>query len=329
MSAVLLWIVGNGGFLGSSLRFALNQHFPEVRFWDPAPIHLSWTDPKQLREELSRAVAMFATVVRQQERPWALLWCAGTGVVTSSAAELEPEWLAWIQLLDLLSLHLGETSGVAPGSIFLASSAGGVYGGSLGQLLTEQAPPQPTSEYGRHKLRMEEALRAWAATLPSVSCLIGRISSLYGQGQNLRKAQGIISHLSRCLIYRCPSNIYVSLDTRRDYLFIRDCSHLIAASLSRLMAEQPRVVLKIFASEELTSLARIIGIFFQMAKHRPLIVLQRLRTTEQPTSIRLRSNVWRDLKGLWNTDLSTGIHLVHEYQLGLFRRGLLPPPSAH
>jgi UDP-glucose 4-epimerase len=326
MSEALLWVLGSGGFLGSHLRRALYLHFPKARFWDSTPLHLSWTDPKRLTDELTQAVARFAGALRKQEDPWALLWCAGNGVVTSSAEALEPEWSAWIQLLDLLGRHLAGISGVVPGSIFLASSAGGVYGNSLGQLLTEHAPPQPVSEYGRHKLRMEEALLNWATTFPSVSCLIGRISSLYGRGQNLQKAQGIISHLSRCLIYRHPTNIYVSLDTRRDYLFVDDCSHHIAASLSRLMTQRPRAVLKIFASEELTSLARIVGIFFRIAKHRPLIVSQQLRTT-QPTSIRLRSDVWRELSCLRKTDLATGIHLVHEHQLNLFRRGLLPPPS--
>ncbi len=325
MSETLLWVVGSGGLLGSHLRRALYQHVPKARLWESAP-HFSWTDPTRLAEQLSGAVTTFAGAVREQRGAWALLWCAGTGVVSSSAAVLEPEWSAWTRLLDLLGRHLAGPSGDVPGSIFLASSAGGVYGGSLGQLLTEHTPPRPVSDYGAHKLRMEEALRNWADAFPNLSSLIGRISSLYGPGQNLHKAQGIIAHLSRCLIYRHPVNIYVSLDTRRDYLFADDCAHQVAASLGRLMSERPRTILKIFASEELTCLARVVGIFFRMAKHRPLIVSQQPRGT-RPTSLKLRSDVWRNLEGLRKTDLATGIHLVHEHQLALFRHGLLPPPS--
>jgi UDP-glucose 4-epimerase len=173
---------------------------------------------------------------------------------------------------------------------------------------------------------MEETLRNWADARPSLSYLIGRISNLYGPGQDLHKAQGIISHLSRCLIYHHPVSIYVSLDTRRDYLFADDCAHQIAAAVARLMTEQPRAVLKIFASEALTSLARVVGIFFRMAKHRPLIVFSQQSRGAQPTSLKFRSDVWRDLAGLRKTDLATGIHLVHEHQLALFRQGLLPPP---
>lgn len=329
MSATLVWVVGGGGFLGSRLCRALSQHVANVRLWETAPPHLSWTDPARLAEELSHAVATFAEAVRAQGHAWALLWCAGTGVVSSSPAALEPEWSAWTRLLDLLGRHLAGPGRDMPGAIFLASSAGGVYGGSLGlgQLLTEHTLPRPISDYGAHKLRMEEALLNWADEFPNLSSLIGRISSLYGPGQNLHKAQGVISHVSRCLIYRRPVNIYVSLDTRRDYLFADDCAYQIAASLGRMVSEQPRAVLKIFAAEELTSLARIVGIFIRMARHRPLIVSsQQPRRDTQPASLKLRSDVWRDLVGLRKTDLATGIHLVHEYQLALFRRGLLPPP---
>jgi hypothetical protein len=92
------------------------------------------------------------------------------------------------------------------------------------------------------------------------------------------------------------------------------------------MAERPSVLIKIFASEELTSLARIVGIFFRMAKHRPLIVSQQQRAATQSRSLKLHSDVWPSLHSLRKTDLGTGIHLVHEHQLNLFRHGLLPPP---
>jgi UDP-glucose 4-epimerase len=245
--------------------------------------------------------------------------------MSSSAGALEPERLGWTRLLDLLDRHLPATNSEMRGAIFLASSAGGIYSGGVDQPSTESTPPLPVSDYGAHKFRMEEALRNWADASPNRSILIGRISSLYGPGQDLHKAQGIISHLSRCLIYRRAVHVYVPLDTRRDYLLADDCAHQLAASLARLLTEPPRTVLKIFASEELTSVARIVGIFLRISKHRPLIISRQAHGV-QPISLKLRSNVWRDLKGLRKTDLAAGIHLVHEYQLGLFHRGLLPRP---
>jgi UDP-glucose 4-epimerase len=245
--------------------------------------------------------------------------------MNSAAAALENESLAWAQLLDLLNSHLAGSYGDLPAFIFLASSAGGVYGGNLDGLLTERTPPRPNSDYGLHKLRMEEALRTWAAAFPNASCLIGRISSLYGPQQDPHKIQGIISHISRCLIYRQAANIYVPLDTRRDYLFVDDCADQIAECLARSLAEQPGIIVKIFASEETTNLSRIVGVFFRIAKHRPLIISRQAHGT-QSISLKLRSEVWNDL-GLRKTDLTTGIHLVHEHQLGLFRQGILPRPQ--
>ena len=322
MTAPLLWVVGGSGLLGSHMRRVLPQYLAGARLWQPQPPRFSWTDPARLAQEMDCAVEIFSREVRTGNHSWALCWCAGTGVMSSSPAALESERSAWVHLLNLLGRNLDG----AAGSIFLASSAGGVYDGSPEQPLTEHTPATPISAYGQHKLRMEEALRHWIEMFPGHSSLIGRISSLYGPGQDLRKAQGIISHLSRCLIYHRPVNIYVSLDTRRDYLFADDCAHQIAVSLVRLMAERPRVALKIFASEDLTSLARITGIFFRMAKQRPLIVSSQPRHVTQPASLKFRSDFWRDLKTMRKTDLATGIHLVHEYQLGLFRRGLLPAP---
>jgi UDP-glucose 4-epimerase len=326
MRETLIWIVGRGGLLGSHLWRVLSQHMPCTRLWESSPRQFSWTEPMLLTEELSHAVKAFAATAISQNGAWAVLWCAGIGVMSSSAAALEPEWLAWRRLLDLLGQHLAGPCDGLPGSIFLASSAGGVYGGSFGEFLTEDTPPRPVSDYGIHKLHMEEALRSWTGTFGNVSSLIGRISSLYGPGQNLGKAQGIISHLSRCMIHRRPVNLYVPLDTRRDYLFAADCAHQVGASLGRLLTERPRSVLKVFASEELTSLARIVAVFFRMAKHRPLIVTQQPHGA-QPASLKLRSVVWRNLRCMRRTDLAAGIHIVHEHQLALFCHGLLPPPS--
>jgi UDP-glucose 4-epimerase len=298
---------------------------PEAQLWQSTPAHFSWTNAAQLAEDLNGAVPAFAAAAHGSGKAWALVWCAGKGAVNSPAEVLEPEWWAWTRLLKLLSRHLARPRNNLLGYIFLASSTGGLYGGNLRELVSEYSPPQPVSEYGAHKFRMEEALRNWAEAFSNVSCLIGRISTLYGPGQDLRKAQGIIAHLSRCLIYRCPANIYVPLDTRRDYLFVDDCARQIAAGLRRLMSERPRVILKILASEHSTSLAQIVGVFFRIAKHRSLIV-SRQASGIQSISLRFRSNIWRDLENRGNTELAVGIHLLHEYQLGLFQRGLLPPP---
>ena len=98
------------------------------------------------------------------------------------------------------------------------------FGASPDSPLTEDSPCRPISEYGRHKLDMEQRLQAWAAGRNNVSTLMGRISNIYGPRQNLSKPQGIISHFARCLIHQRPIHVYMPLDTIRDYIYIDDCA---------------------------------------------------------------------------------------------------------
>jgi hypothetical protein len=46
-------------------------------------------------------------------------------------------------------------------AVALPNRTASFYGGNLSQPFTERAQPHPTSEYGAHKLRMEEALLNW------------------------------------------------------------------------------------------------------------------------------------------------------------------------
>src|SRR5262245_2989842 len=179
----LVWVIGGRGLLGSHVRRALLHHIPNVRLWESTPSRLTWTDAKKLMTDFDAAVAAFADAVHRNADAWSVVWCAGKGVVTSPTGVLEPEWLAWKRLLNLLGDCFSGSNGEVSGSVFLASSAGTVYGRKVDHYVTEHTPTQPASNYGVHKLRMEDSLRDWSDAFPGHSCLIGRISSLYGPGQ--------------------------------------------------------------------------------------------------------------------------------------------------
>jgi len=144
-SEPLIWIVGSGGLLGSHMESAMRRRLPSARFWKSHLLHFSWADPIRLAEELSQAAAKFAATVRAQGNTWIVLWCAGKGAMNSPRATLEPEWLAWNRLLD----QLATLSSHLPGCIFLASSAGGVYGGNVSELLTEDTFRDQTQSTAR------------------------------------------------------------------------------------------------------------------------------------------------------------------------------------
>jgi UDP-glucose 4-epimerase len=331
-SRPLAWVIGKG-LLGSHLQRRLPLQVAGLRCWECPVPRFAWSDPPLLADQLAEAVVAFAEAVRSGHTSWSVAWCAGAGVVGSKAAAFETERASWERLLGLLAVRLVERDRTRPGLLFLASSAGGVYGNSPGQPLTERSRCVPISAYGEQKLRLEGLLSTWARAYSHVGFLIGRIANLYGPGQNLDKPQGLISQISRCLIYHNQLNIYVNSDTIRDYIYVDDCAHGIARGLGRMaraasdQAEPPRV-LKIFASEQATSIARIVGIFLRLTKQRPRLVLaSRPVRGQQPPVLRFRSDVWRDLDLMPRTDLATGISQVHSHQLALYREGRLPPPE--
>lgn len=319
-----VWVVGAGGLLGASLWRELDS-----KAWR-SPRALRWSDAPRLAEDLAEAVRAFGTLVRAQaSRTWSIAWCAGAGVVGTSAAALEAETRTFERFLALVSSdsNLRTFSGV----ISLASSAGGVYGGCLAFPVSEATLPAPISAYGHAKLAQERLLQAWLGEPEHahVRGLIARFSNLYGPGQQLGKAQGLISHTSRCVIYGAPIQIYVSLDTIRDYLFADDAARELARGLRRLAADpagEPRALTKVFASEREVSISALLGVFRQIARRRLRVVVgSQPATSLQPRRLQFRSQVWGAASGR-QVELIERISRVYQHQLALFARGVLPPP---
>src|SRR5262249_46351376 len=155
-----------------------------------------------------------------------------------------------------------------------------------------------------------------------------RLSNLYGPGQHLDKPQGLISYMSRCLIFGVPVRIYVPLDTTRDYLFAEDAAMSIVAGMARLAAmDGSQHVTKIYGSGNETTVAGLIGVFRQIAKRHLRVVsgLAAVRS-QQPAQLQFRSLIWHDQPDLPRTALLDGVNRVHRHQLALFQAGQLHSP---
>jgi UDP-glucose 4-epimerase len=291
-------VVGSSGLLGSAVVRELGRTSRPH-----ATVRVPWGDRSAALAILEEA----AGVLMNHQRPWRLFWCAGPGVVTSDQRQLDDEVETLGAFLSRLA-PLVTAPGRPPGALFLASSAGGVYAGSQMLPFTETTPPQPISPYGEAKLAAEQRLRDFAQGT-GVPVLIGRISNLYGPGQDATKAQGLIPVLCRAHLARRPISIYVSLATARDYVFVDDVARLAVAGLDRAAAERPgEVVTKILAAQTGTTVAAILGELRRITKHRPLVVLGTSSLARfQPPDLRFRSTVWRDLDQLVTTSLPGGI----------------------
>ena len=333
MSRALAWVVGRGGLLGSHVARCVASSPDEYAFWTPG-MEFSWAAPEVLQTQLDRAIGAFlGTVVSGDHKAWCLFWAAGAGIVGTTSETLAAETAIFEHALERTSVHLDrlrqEPRGRVPGFVFLASSAGGVYGACPDSPATESSVCLPVSDYGRAKLRQEALLAKWAE-VHAVSSLAGRISNLYGPGQNLDKPQGLITHLVRSLVLNRPVHLYVPLDTLRDYFHVDDCAAAIVHAVSRLIREAtvdcaPRSILKIFAAEQPASIAALIGIISWVTRRRPLVIhaAPHALTRQQPRRLTFRTAVWRDERWQGRISMPVGVSQVHRHLLQLFREGKL------
>lgn len=297
----LTWVIGGGGLLGQSLETELRQ---STRLWHPAE-PIPWSAPGAGASELRQCAGEFLRAAGG--RPWTVAWCAGAGVTGSSAAALQLELEAQGQTLDALAAAPRGSDG----AFFFASSAGGVYAGVSAPPYDESSPVRPLAPYGQAKLDGEALVASWSRQTGMPS-LIGRIANLYGPGQNLGKAQGLISQICRTHLTGQPLSIYVSLDTLRDYLFAPDCARLIVAGLARLRQDEsstePLVVTKILASQRAITIGAVLGEMRRIFKSSPHIVLGASAVSAmQARDLSLRSRVWPELDRVSLTPFPVGV----------------------
>lgn len=292
-AAPLTWVIGRGGLLGQSLETAMGETVAPIGsralLWHP-PGPIKWSAPGGGAAELRQLAGLFLR--EAGDRPWTVAWCAGAGIMGTLPPVLELELAALRETLDALA---SAPSGRA-GAFFFASSAGGVYAGVGAPPYDESSPVRPLAAYGQAKLDAEAMISAWSEH-SGIASLIGRISNLYGPGQNLGKAQGLISQICRSHLTGQPLSIYVSLDTLRDYLFAPDCADLIVDGLARLRQEQsatqPQVVTKILASQRAITIGAVVGEMRRIFKSTPRIVLgASTASAVQVKDLSLRSRVW-------------------------------------
>jgi UDP-glucose 4-epimerase len=316
------WVVGGRGLLGSAVTRAVRERSG----WTLAASEpLPWGDAGELALA-SEDIALEMLAGLEDGDDWCLLWCAGRAVTSSSDADLDDELDQFASVLAGLQLALDAGQHSRPGSLFYASSAGGVYGGAVGRPpFDETTPPRPLSGYGRFKLDAERIATAFAERL-GLSSVNGRIANLYGPGQSLDKMQGLISHLARAQLSPAPASVYVSLDTLRDYIYVDDCADLVldcvARSLHGAGIGTPTAVTKNLISGQGVTIAALIAQLKTISKRNANVMLgSSAAAALQAHDLRLASVVWPDLDARDLTPLAVGIHNTLDEMRGLMQRG--------
>ena len=248
-----------------------------------------------------------------QGENWLIAWCAGRSIVGSTDSEIARE----SELIETLfeSMKTYKPKDVR-GKVFFASSAGGIYAGVSGEVIDEDSKQNPISSYGRGKLTHEEIFRNNSQQL-QINCLIGQITNLYGPGQDMTKSQGLISQLCKSNLTKQPLNIFVPLQTARNYLYVDDASAMIA----EFVEQDAKFCIKIFASPQSVTVATIIRTSYEVFKRRPLISLGiNERTSLQPMSLHFKSKIKTEIDQRRFKSLSSGLAKTIESLAGSAQR---------
>ena len=282
-----LCVFGAGGLLGRAVVDAFSAAGHSV-----TTVSVIWSDVTLFTTQTTEQLTSFLKGVSPGE-PWAILWCAGAGFVGVDQAILDTETGCLQALLTVLKSLRQQFDVQQPGTFFFSSSAGGVYGRCDDVPITESSEPLPVSPYGHAKLKQENLLRDYCAAEQGLRLLIGRFSNLYGANQNLKKPQGLISHIARSIVAHHPINIFVPLDVLRDYLHVRDAAALTLQAIEHLeTAPAGTQVMKVFATGQPASVAEILGTFRRLTRRKVATVIAvRPETGLQPRRLVFQSRV--------------------------------------
>lgn len=284
------WVVGASGLLGSAVARAVENAGGTL-----ITSRVPWSQPDLAIE------ALLATAEQLPADRWRLIWCAGSGVVATSPEHFRTE----LEVLGRFLEGWRPPSGVRR-AVFFASSAGAVYAGSGTAPFTEETVPVPISPYGHAKLEAERLFTGFAER-SGVPVLIGRLSNLYGPGQDLSKGQGLVSLLCRASLTGKPLDVYVPLDTIRDYLFTDDAAAMALAGADAVAGHQGAHV-KVLASGQSLSIAGVIGEVRRVTRRRPPIVAGTSAVTRlQTADLRMHSVAWPPLQEYARTPFCVGI----------------------
>lgn len=285
------WVIGSGGLIGGAIQAQLPSTFRSSKIeWD------SESTISQLTSQWQRYRAECAPT----NSDWTIYWCAGRATVSSDSATTAKELSIFKQFIDFLS---SETD-LASGKFFLTSSAGGIYAGSSNPPFGIDTIARPVSDYGNLKLQQENYLVEKLSE--NASIVIGRVSNVYGPGQNLNKLQGLISHLVWSSITRQPTNLFVPLETLRDYIYVTDAA---AMAINALDAAHSGISTQIIASGEPVTIAELISLTQSVSRKKvPLGLGVHESSDKQTIDLRMKPTLALPANA---TDLLSGIKNVY------------------
>ena len=287
------WVIGAGGLFGSALARISKDTYTASS--------IPWSDTAEALAVLETALAEFTASCSTD---WCIFWAAGYATTSSTQAEADRELSLYAAFIDVLRNNPPTGRGV----FALTSSAGGIYGGSSSPPFTSSTLPAPLGTYGNLKLAQETAAKKLN---PEIPVLIARVGNIYGPGQDLTKLQGIVSHLALAAITKKPVNIFMPLETLRDYVYVDDAAQQALHWAAEALQKQNSAT-RIIGSGRPETLGHIIALMSDITRTRiPVASGFNASAAHQTVDLRLVPDSDNLTKRLPITQLPDGMRRVY------------------
>ncbi len=255
----------------------------------------NWVRPA----EVAKSIGFDLDQLLRGGQPTTIIWAAGVGHVGASVEEMMSETIGIAAVGEALR-KLGRNDAESVRLLF-ASSAGALFAGVDG-VIDKATQPRAVSAYGTEKLRQEDLLRRAAEETGArvVSC---RMSNIYGLANGKLTRRGLISTAVRSTRLRQPMTIFVTADTRRDYILSTDA----AAVALRCAQRAPHgFTTALICEARSRTIGEILGLVGAVARRRvPAVYAVRPETRLQPRALRFASSA--DTYGVRLTPMEVGI----------------------
>lgn len=223
-------VTGAHGFLGRHVALAL-----AAAGWRVTGIgHGDWTEAEQRHFGIAdwRSGDVMPSTLEAVGDAELIVHCAGSSSVADSIADPYADFVRTVTT-TVVVLDYARRFQRPPRIVYPSSPA--ICGATTGELIGEDAPPNPISPYGMHKRMAEELCRFYAARY-GVPTAIVRLFSVYGPG--LRKQL----LWDACTKIRRGEPIFFGTgDEVRDWLHVDDAVSLLLLAKDKAAPDSPIV----------------------------------------------------------------------------------------
>jgi UDP-glucose 4-epimerase len=309
------FVFGKNGLIGKSVVDSLIRSGHSVY----ANARIDWKNNDIVCEQIKNSVAAFFNDVKIGN--WMIFWFAGKGGFSVSEEQLDFDRKNFECLLESVERFMKR-----PGLVVLASSAGALYCSESGLPFDESSTVHPNSLYGKLKVDQEAALSSFAEKT-DCPVLITRISTVYGPGSDFTNGYGLINHLCMADITRRPLEIFVPMDTSRNYIYSKDAGELVVRFALKCTEDVKKKSIRNVVAPSSVSISEIVATCSKVFK-RKVLISNRIdgRQISYSTRFDIKSLHIEEIEPIYWTPISVGISQVRQslsfelQSIGVFER---------